>query len=173
MRGSASMRASSAANSGPRCRQRRRAPLHRETVAARMSSAPSRSPESHGVAGNWSAKISHSSVSRAPPARLHRRLDGIVGVGIPALGIVEDADAGVAVGGDVDEAADLLCAPRRVGAEKAALRMGEAEVIRIAALSVMTLPSSRTSVGICATGLTRRSSSKPGDGCHDAASTLR
>jgi len=62
------------------------------------------------------------------PARLHRLLDGIVGLRIPAIGKVEDADAGIAVGSDVDEAADLLRAPRRIGREQSRSGMSESEV---------------------------------------------
>ena len=94
-------------------------------------------PESHGAAGNWSAKISHSSVSRARPRACIARPDGIVGVGIPALGIVEDADGGVAVGRDVDEAADLLRPPRRVARAGGRFCGGaRPRWIRIAALSL-------------------------------------
>jgi hypothetical protein len=45
--------------------------------------------------------------------------------------------------------------------------------IRIAALSVSTLPSGSCSVGICLSGLTRASSSIPDAGSHDAAFTIR
>jgi hypothetical protein len=45
--------------------------------------------------------------------------------------------------------------------------------MRIAALSVITEPSGSTSVGICASGFTPVSSSRPGPGSHDAASTMR
>src|SRR5690242_13918578 len=45
--------------------------------------------------------------------------------------------------------------------------------VRIAALSVITLPSGSASVGICASGFTRCNSSSPGPGSHDAASTMR
>jgi hypothetical protein len=67
-------------------------------------------------------------VEASAAARLHRLPDAIVGVGIPAFRIVEDADAGVAVGADVDEAADLLGPPCRIARQEAGFGMGEAEV---------------------------------------------
>src|SRR5438045_3091434 len=67
-------------------------------------------------------------VQASAAARLHRLPDGVVGVRIPALGIVEDADAGVAVRADVDEAADLLRAPLRIARQQGAFGMDQAEV---------------------------------------------
>jgi hypothetical protein len=93
-----------------------------------MSSAPSRSPESQGVGRELVGEELPELVQASPAARLHRLLGRVVRVAIPALRIVEDADAGIAVGGDVDQAADLLRPPRRLGGEQAALGMDQAEV---------------------------------------------
>ena len=70
----------------------------------------------------------------------------------PALGKIDDADRRIAIGGNEHQAAQHLRAHLRIGGQQVAVRVDEAQVHRIAALSDIALPSSCTSVGICPAG---------------------
>ena len=111
--GCACVRSSVASRRG-RCSCRwARAPDQRETTAARKSSAPGSVAAEERLARELVGEDLPAAVQ--PPARAgaDARVHGIVAVGAPALGEVDDADRGVAVGGDEHEPAQGLRACHR------------------------------------------------------------
>ena len=115
----ASMRVRASLNAGPR-RRCWRAPDHCDTTAARRSSAPTFTADERAAPGTCRRRHPNvcSRCARAGADASSSR--GVVFVARRALGIVDDADAAIAIGGDVHEAAERLRARRRRRAEAAA-----------------------------------------------------